>query len=172
MAARVDYAVSPDERPRAEHAVATDLGMVADEGAKFAKAGGYRPCLGVDGDRRLVEAHIRENDASAEVGLVAENRVAHIVEVRDLCFVEDEAVFKFRGISSHDSISENHIFPDVTPISNLAVLPDPSRTFDHGPLFDHRAFADKHRAAHERLADEAAMETGFEAELEISRDLR
>jgi hypothetical protein len=106
------------------------------------------------------------------VGLVAEDRVADIVEVRDLCLVEDEAIFEFRGIPGHDSISENHIFPDVTSVSNLTVLADPSRTFDHGPLFDHRAFADKHSAAHERLADEAAMETGLQAELEISRDLR
>jgi len=172
LAAWVDHAVTPDEGTGAENAVAADLGMVADEGAKFAKAGGDGTFGCVDGHGRLVEAHIRENDARAEVSLVAEDRVADIIEMRNLGLVEDEAVFKFRGISSHDTIAEDDIFADVTPIPNLTVLADPSRTFDHGSLFDHCPFADKNRTAHERLADEAAMETGFHAELEISRDLR
>ena len=58
LAAGVDHAVPPDEGPGAENAVATDLGMVADEGAKFAKAGGDGTLGCVDGHRRLVEAHI------------------------------------------------------------------------------------------------------------------
>ncbi len=157
MAAGIDYAVASDEGPRAENAVAADLGVVADESAEFSEAGGDGALGCVDGHWCLVEAHIRENDARAEVGLVAENRVADIVEVRNLGLVEDEAVFKFRGISCHDSVAEDHIFADVTPISNLTVLADPSWTFDHGPLFDDRAFADKYSAAHERLADEAAV---------------
>ena len=172
LAAGVDHAAPPDEGTRAENAVATDLGMVADEGAKFAKAGGDNALRGVDGDRRFIEAHIRENDSSSEVGLVAEDRVANIIEVRNLGLVEDEAVFKFRGIPSHNPIAEDHIFADVTSVPNLAVLADPSRAFDHGPLFNHCSFANKYSTAHERLADETAMETGFHAELEISRDLR
>jgi len=167
LAAGIDHAVPPDEGPWAENAVATDLGMVADEGAKFPEAGGDGALGCVDGYGRLVEAHIRENDASAEVGLVAENRVADVVKVGDLSLVEDEAVFKLRGISGHDSIAEDHVFPDVAPIPNFAVLADPCWTFDHGPLFDDRAFADKYSAAHERLPDEAAMDARFEAELQI-----
>jgi len=157
LAAGVDDAIPPDERPGAENAVATDLGMVADEGAEFAEASGDRALGCEDGHGRLVEAHIRKNDASAEVGLVAENRVADIVKVRDLSLVENEAVFKFRGIPGYDSIAEDHVFPDVAPIPNFAVLADPCWTFDHGPLFDDRSFADKYSAAHERLADEAAV---------------
>jgi hypothetical protein len=42
LASGVDHAVPPDEGPGAENAVATDLGMVADEGAKFPEAGGDR----------------------------------------------------------------------------------------------------------------------------------
>ena len=172
LAAGVDHAVPPHEGTGAENAVATDLGMVADEGTEFPEAGGDGALGCVDGHGRLVEAHIRENDACTEVGLVAEDRVADIVEVRNLGLVEDEAVFKFRGIPGYNSVAEDHIFADVTPIPNLTVLTDPSRTFDHGSLFDHCPFADKYRAAHERLADEAAMETGLQAELQISRDLR
>ena len=172
LAAGVDHAIPPDEGPGAENAVATNLRMVADEGAEFAKAGGDNALRCVDGDRRFIEAHIRENDSCSEVGLVAEDRVADVIEVRNLGLVEDEAVFKFRGIPGHDSVAKDHIFADVTSVPNLAVLADPSRTFDHGSLFDHCSFADKHCSAHERLADEAAMETGFHAELEISRDFR
>ena len=167
LAAGVDHAVPPDEGPRAENAVTTDLGMVSDEGAEFPEASGDGALGCVDGHGRLVEAHIRENDARAEVGLVAEDRVADIVEVRNLCLVEDEAIFKFRGIPGHDSIAEDHIFPDVTPIPNFAVLADPSWTFDHGSLFDDCAFADKNSAAHERLADESAVYARFETELQI-----
>jgi hypothetical protein len=157
LAAGIYHAVPPDERPRAENAVATDLGMVADEGAEFPETGGDGALGCVDGYWRLVEAHIRENDARAEVGLVAEDRVADIVEVWNLCLIKDEAVFKFRRISGHDAVAEYHIFANVTPIPNLTVLADPSWTFDHGPLFDDRAFADKYSAAHERLTDEAAV---------------
>ena len=63
MATGVDHAVTPDEGTGAENAVAADLGMVADEGAEFAQTGGDRALGCVDGHGRLVEAHIRENDA-------------------------------------------------------------------------------------------------------------
>ena len=145
--------------------------MVADEGPELAEASGYRTLGGVDFHRGLVESHIGKNNSRTEVGFLSENRVADVVEMRNLGFVEDEAVFKFRGISRDDAIAEDDIFANVATITNLAVLTDPSWAFDHGPLFDHRALADKDGTAHKRLADEASVEAGFHAELQVAGDL-
>lgn len=171
LAAGVDDAISADERTRAEDAVAADLCMVANEGPELAEASGYGFLGGVNFYEGLVESHIGKNNSCAEVGFVAENRVADIVEVWNLGFVEDEAVFKFRGISRDDAITEDDIFANVTTVTNLAVLTDPSWAFDHGPLLDHRALTDKDGAAHKWLTDEASVEAGFHAELQVGGDL-
>ena len=84
--------------------------------------------------------------------------------MRDLRFVENEAVFKFTGIPSHHAIPEDHILADVTAIANLAILTDPRRAFHHRALFDDGIFTDEDSSAHEGFADESAVNTRLHAE--------
>ena len=119
----------------------------------------------------MVEAYIGEDGSSAEVCLVAEDRVPDVVEVRDLSLVEDEAVLELAGVAQNDAITDHYIFADIGTVANLAILTDPSRPLDHGTLFDDRAGSDIDSAADEGLADQLAMDSRLEPELEIGRDL-
>ena len=49
----------------------------------------------------MIEFDVRENHARAKVRLMAQDGIAHVIEVRHLCFIEQNAVFEFAGIAHH-----------------------------------------------------------------------
>ena len=54
-----------------------------------------------DVDRCMVQLHIRENDAGTQVGLVAEDGIADVAEMRHLRLVENQAVLELARVSRH-----------------------------------------------------------------------
>ena len=172
LAAGVDHGLASDQRSGTQNTIAADLGLVADDGSKLAQASGDAASRAVNADDFLVESHIGKDHARAQMRLVADDRISDIIEMRNLRFVEDEAVFKLAGVPGHHAVSENDILADVAPIANLAVLADPCRAFHHRALLDDGVLADENRAAHKGLADEAALDAGLHAEFQISPDLR
>ena len=56
----------------------------------FFKPRRHQPFRRRDRDLAAVELHIGKNHARAEVAAIADDRVADVVEMRDLRFVEDD----------------------------------------------------------------------------------
>ena len=99
-----------------------------------------------------------------------ENRITHVVEMRHLGFVEDETIFEFTRISGDHPIADDDVFANVASAADFAVVTDPGRTFDHGTLLDDGIFAHENRRTDKWFADELAVQSGFEAELEVGRN--
>ena len=120
----------------------------------------------------MVEADIGEDGSGTKVCLVAEDGITDVVEVRDLCLVEDEAVLELAGVAQDDAVTDHNILTDIGSVADFAILADPCGTFDHGSLLDDRAGSDIDSAADKWLTDQLAVDARLETELQIRRDLR
>ena len=90
--------------------------------------------------------------------------------MRHLGFVEDEAIFEFTRISCDHPIADDDVFANVASAADFAVVTDPSRTFDHGTLLDDGIFSHENSRTDKWFADEFAVQSGLEAELEVGRN--
>ena len=68
------------------------------------------------------------------MGLVAKNRISHVIVMRDLRSVENQAVLEFTRISRDHPISDYDIFADIATIANFAVLANPGGSLDHSAV--------------------------------------
>ena len=119
----------------------------------------------------MIQFHIRENHARAEMRPIAENRIADVTEMRHLRFVEEDAVLELAGISHHHAVADDHVFAHVTAAADVAVLSDPGRALSTPRLVRRSCRADENRIADERFADQLAQHRRLETELQITRDL-
>ena len=85
--------------------------------------------------------------------LKSKNGIADVIEVRHLRFVENDAVLEFAGVAHHHTVSHDNVFAHVTSAPDLAVLADPSRSFQDGALFDDCSATYKDVAADEWTAN-------------------
>jgi len=98
LGAGIHEGVAADDGAGGEDRVAADLRAVADDGAKFAEAGGDHAAVVGDGDLRVIEADIGEDDAGGEMALEADDGIADVVEVGDFGFIEDDGVLELAGV--------------------------------------------------------------------------
>src|SRR5438067_1167159 len=105
------------------------------------------------------------------MAFVAENRVADVIEMRHLRFVEEDAILELARVPHYDAIADDDVFADVAAVANFALFPDPGRPFDHRALLDRGPFSDENRAAHERLSDQSSLDARLQTKLQIARDL-
>ena len=62
----------------------------------------------------MVEAHVRQNDSGTKVRFISQNRVAHIVEVRNLRFIKKDRVLEaVKVIIDQHDYEKNSICPVV-----------------------------------------------------------
>jgi hypothetical protein len=101
-----------------------------------------------------------------------QNGIAHIIKMRDLGIIKNEAIFEFGRIPRHDSIADDDIFADVAAIANLAILTDPSWPLNHGSLLDDGILSNEYGPTDEWFADQTTVETWLETKLEIAGNLR
>src|SRR2546430_3014559 len=104
----VNHAIGSQDRARINDRVATNLCSVTDYRAEFCQPGGDIAIGCHDSDFAMIELHVRENHASAEMGVVTKNGIAHIIKMRHLRFVEKNAIFEFARVSHHDAITDDH----------------------------------------------------------------
>lgn len=83
-----------------------------------------------------IEADIGNDDAGAEMGFIAEDGIADVIEVGDFAIVEDDAVFELAGVSECGIGADNDVFTDVGTCAHGGAGADPSGTFDGGAGFD------------------------------------
>src|SRR4029077_16440810 len=78
---------------------------------------------------------------------------------------------EFARITHHHAVADHDILAHVTAATNVAVVADPRRSFQHRALFDNRSATDEHVAADERTADQFAEHCRLQTKLQIARDL-
>ncbi len=115
---------------------------------------------------------IGDFDARAQMGLVAEDGIAHVIEMRRLGVVEEEGIFDLGGIADHAIVADDDVFADVGVVANLAILPDDGRPFDHDAVLQHRAFADENLFADEGRALAAVAQIRAQMGGQIGGDFR
>ena len=82
--------VPPNDAAGTENRVAADFATVTQERAEFSQAGVKLLAIDFHGDVAGKDFEIGDFDACAQVRLVAENRVADIIEVGSLGVVEKQ----------------------------------------------------------------------------------
>src|SRR5438132_12771202 len=102
---------------------------------------------------------------------ITKDRIAHVIEMRRLRLVEENAVFEFARVSHDDAIAHNDVLAHVTTAADLAIFADPGRPFQDRALFDDRSATDEDRITDERFPHELAQYAGLQAELQITGDL-
>ncbi len=83
--------------------------------------------------------------------MITQNRIADVVKMRDLRFIEENAVLELARISHHRAIADHHIFAHIAAAADLTIFADPRRPFQNRALLDNRSAADKHVAADKRF---------------------
>lgn len=172
MAQRIENAAAADDAARADHTVAADLGVIADDGTEFSQAGGQDVRVGPDGDFEAVQPHVGKDHASGQMRLVAEDGVAHIVVMRHLAAVEDDAVLELTRVSEHAAVADDDVLADVAAGAELAVPPDPGRAFDHHARLQRGALINEHILADERAWRHLRANLALQPEFEVGLDPR
>src|SRR5438105_32549 len=102
---------------------------------------------------------------------MTEDRVADVIEMRHLRFIEQDAILELARVPHHDAISDDHIFAYIAAAPDMTVLSDPRRPFQDRALLYDRAGADENCVADKWLAHQFAEHRRLQAELEVTRDL-
>src|SRR6266576_488989 len=102
---------------------------------------------------------------------MSQDRVAHVIEMRHLRFIKQDAVFELARVPHHHAVPDDHVFAHVTSAPDVTVLPDPRRPFQHRALLDDRPGSDENRIADKWLPDQLSEHRRFQTKLQIARDL-
>ena len=86
------------------------------------------------------------------MGAKAENGIADIIKMRDLCFVAHDAILEFAGVPHHYAVADDDVLAHVTTTADMTFFANPSWTFYDGALFNDGAASDKHSTADERFS--------------------
>jgi hypothetical protein len=95
------------------------------------------------------------------MNVMTKDRIADVIEVRHLHFVEQDAILKFARVTHHHAVSGNHIFAHVTTTADAAIFTNPRRAFEHRALLDDCSSADENMIADERLSHQLAENCGL-----------
>src|SRR5260370_2982621 len=94
--------------------VAADFSPITHDRAELGKAGRNVAVGSGHGDLAVIEFHIRQNYAGAEMCFKSKNGIANVIEMRHLRFIENNAVLQFARISHDYSVSDGASFPHGT----------------------------------------------------------
>src|SRR5262245_16683683 len=125
----INKTIAPDDRAGINHRVATNLSPVADNRTKLFKSRSNVSLFRRNRDLAVIEFHVRQDHACAEVRFESENRIADVIEMRHLRFVEDDAVFEFARVAHDHAVADHDILAHITAASDMAVVADPRRPF-------------------------------------------
>ena len=112
---------------------------------------GMSPSGVINRDFGVIEFDVRENHARAKVRLIAQDGVAHVIEMRHLCFIEQNAILELARVAHYDAIASDDVLAHVATAANLAVFADPRRALQHRALLNDRSSPNEHAIADERF---------------------
>src|SRR5699024_5766728 len=120
----IDLRVGPKDAPGAEDAVAAHFHEIADHRADLLAAGLDLLPVPFDDDRGLIRLDVRGDRAGAEVGLVAQDRVADIVKVGHLHPVKQNRVFQLDRVANDAALADEDAPANEGAGAELGPLPD------------------------------------------------
>ena len=144
----------PEQRARIQHGIAADFRPVADDRAEFPQTRLVNGPAHPHDDRLLVEPQVGTNHPGAQVRAVAQDRIAHIAEMRHLHAVHQHAVLELAGVPEDAALAHDHVAPDKRPGANFRLRSDPNRADDRrvGRQFDARMNEHQPLGVHPRPA--------------------
>ena len=74
-------------------------------GAEFCQAGRDVAVRRGHVNLAMIEFHVGKNHAGAEMRAIAENRIADVIEMRHLRFIEDDAVLELARVPHHHAVA-------------------------------------------------------------------
>ncbi len=106
------------------------------------------------------------------MGFVAEDGIAHIIEVGDFTVVEEHAVFELAGVPKHAVVTDDDVLPHIAASADLAVLPDPRGPFDVGTGLHDGTFSQKDVLTHDSGGMHGAEDGGLQMGFKVVADTR
>ena len=125
--AGINHAIAADNRAGIDHCVAADLRSIANDRAEFSEARRNVAIGALHRDFAVIELYVGENHARAQMRVMTKNRITHVIEMRHLCFIEQDAVFEFARVAHDYAVADDDVFAHVTAAANVAVFADPRR---------------------------------------------
>ena len=113
-----------DDGAGIQDAVAADLHEVAQHGAELFQPRGNLLFAVFHHDQRLVGLDVGGDAASAHVGLVAQNAVAHVIKVGNLHVVKKNCVFQLHGIAHHAAFAYQSGAADEGAVAHFGARAD------------------------------------------------
>src|SRR5258708_7314249 len=105
------------------------------------------------------------------MNLVADDGIAHVIEVRDVGVVKQQRVFELAGIANHAVVADEDMFAHVGVMPDLAVAADDGGALDHRAVLDKRALANEHLLTDKGNALTVVPQLGAEVGLKVNSDL-
>jgi hypothetical protein len=164
----IDHRATSDDAARIQHGIAADFRVVAEHGAEFAQAGVEGFAILLHDDVALKEFDVGNFYTCAEVGFVAENGIADVIEMRRAGVVEEDRIFNLARIAHDAAVAKDDVFAEIGVVADLAVPADDGWPLDHHAVLEHRAFADKNVLADVRYAFAGVIETMLHVRGEVT----
>src|SRR5436309_1089316 len=105
------------------------------------------------------------------MGVMANDRITHVIEVRHLHFIEKDGIFEFARVAHDYTVADDHVFAHVTTAATVAVFADRRRAFQHSALFNDRSSANKNMVADKWFAHQLGQDCRLETKLQVTGDL-
>ena len=119
--AGIDQGALAEQCARVEHRVAAHLRAVADDCAELAQARRVQRVADAHHHVPVVEPEVGADGPGPKVGVVPEDRIAHVVVVRRGHVVHQQAVLVFAGIAQHAVLPDDHVAAHPTPPGRISV---------------------------------------------------
>ena len=120
----VHIGIRADDGAGVQDAVAADLYPVAQHGAHLFTAGLHLLRAVLHHHQKLVALDIGGDGAGAHVGLIAKDRIPHIVVMRHLHIIKQNNIFKLRRVAHHAVVPHKCASPDESTGPNLRPVAD------------------------------------------------
>lgn len=94
----------------------------------------------MDNNLFLVEFEVGCDCSCRQVCSFSKYRITHIIEMTNLCLVQNNTILELSAVSDYAAISNYHIASNVSPFSYLTVLADDGWSFNHGTMLNYCPF--------------------------------
>lgn len=169
--AGINHAIAADNRTGIDHCVAPDLRSIANDCAEFSEA-----CRNVaigcyDRDFGVIQLYIGENHARAQMRVMSNDRITHVIEVRHLHVIEQDGILEFARVPHDYAVADDHVLAHVAAAANVAIFADPRWAFQHSALLNDRSSANKNMVADKWFAQQLAQDCRLETKLQVTGNL-
>lgn len=116
--------------------------MLAQDRPQLCHASLYLIAFPAHINRHGVELKIGGDGSRGHVSPLGDDRVTNVVEMANLCLLENYAMLDLCTVSDNRTIPNDNVSSHIGSFSELAVFANPSRSLDHSSMLNDRALSD------------------------------